>query len=130
MRTFLIALAGFAVVGGIGLTTFALLPTADGGPLHPIQVNSPERIEPITPVEQVPAQTRPTPAAPPAQTPQRTPVPTDPVGVPEPPPAIWRDDSRGDDGWDDDGWSGENWSDDGDDGWDDDGDDDDGGDDD
>lgn len=109
MRTLLIALAGFAVVGGIGLATFALLPTADGGPLHPIQVNSPDRIEPIAPQQLTPPQfTRPqeTPSPVPSAP---APAPTDSAGVPEPPPALWRDDTPGGNKWGDDG---DDWGDD------------------
>lgn len=102
MRTILIAMAGFAVVAGIGVATFVVLPTADGGPLHPIEVTSPDRVEPIAPQQVTPPRLTPsTTVAPP-------PAPTEDADVPEPPPALWRTDAPAadreadDDGDDDD----------------------------
>lgn len=88
MRIILIAMAGFAVVAGIGVATLVMLSTADGAPLHPIDV--PQQVT-------APRQTPATTVAPPA------PAPTDDAGVPEPPPALWRTDAPAADGEDDDG---------------------------
>lgn len=88
VRALLIALAGLLVVGGIGGTAIALMPTGNPAPLDAIRVEAPPKIPTAPP---------PGPAQPPSPppSPPPTPPPADSRGVPQPPPPV------DDDDWDD-----------------------------
>lgn len=108
MRTVIFVLVGLVLLTGVGATTVALWPSADGEPIESILVEAPRQSPPVPPAQR---ETRPTiaPVAPPVSAP---PPPVDVRGVPDPPPAV----SGGGAGWqDDDGDDGDSDDDDGDD---------------